>query len=71
MAALQAAVRQAADDVTVAQADLNASIASSNATREAGRDAVTKARAEQIARAGGAAERRAARSCLPNGGCRS
>ena len=45
MVALQAAVRQAADDVTVAQAELNSSIASSNATREAGLDAATKARA--------------------------
>jgi hypothetical protein len=48
MVALQAAVRQAADDVTVAQAELNSSIASSNATREAGRDAATKARAGRV-----------------------
>jgi hypothetical protein len=40
-------VRAAADDVTVAQADLNAALASERATREAGRDAVTRARADR------------------------
>jgi hypothetical protein len=47
-AALQAAARQASDDVTVAQADVTASQASGRATREAGRDAVVKARADTI-----------------------
>jgi putative peptidoglycan binding protein len=47
-AALQNAARQASDDVTVAQADLTASQASARATREAGRDAVVKARADKV-----------------------
>jgi hypothetical protein len=47
-AALQAAVRQAGDDVTTAQAELNASQASAGATRVAGRDAVAKARADTL-----------------------
>ena len=69
-AALQAAVRQAGDDVAVAQADLNASIASASATREAGRDAVAKAGPTGRARRG-RCRRRAARSCSPSGGCGS
>ena len=40
-------MRQAADDVTVAQADLNASIASAGATRETGRNAVATAKADR------------------------
>ena len=47
LAALQAAVRQAGDDVTVAQEDLNASVASADATREAGRSAVAAAKADR------------------------
>jgi hypothetical protein len=47
-AALQAAARQASDDVTVAQADMTASQSSARATREAGRDAVVKARADRV-----------------------
>ena len=47
LAALQAAVRQAGDDVAVAQEDLNASIASADATREAGRSAVAAAKADR------------------------
>ena len=47
LAALQAAVRQAADDVAVAQEDLNASIASADATREGGRNAVATAKADR------------------------
>src|SRR6185503_21145144 len=35
------------DDVSVAQADVNASISSASATREAGRDAVVRARADR------------------------
>ncbi len=45
-AVLEAAVRGATDDVAVAQADVNASIAAGNAMREGGRDAVAKARAD-------------------------
>ena len=45
-AALQSAVRAAGDDVTVAQADLTASVSSGRAMREAGRDGVAKARAD-------------------------
>jgi hypothetical protein len=45
-AALQAAVRQATDDVVVAQADVDASVASANATRAQGRDAIATARAD-------------------------
>jgi putative peptidoglycan binding protein len=45
-AALERAVRQANDDVGVAQADLTASIVSEKATRALGRDAVRKARAD-------------------------
>jgi hypothetical protein len=47
-AALQAAVRQAGDDVVTARADLDASQASANAMRVAGRDAVAKARADVV-----------------------
>ena len=47
LAALQAAARQAADDVAVAQEDLNASVASADATREAGRSAVATAKADR------------------------
>jgi Putative peptidoglycan binding domain len=47
-AALQAAVRQARDDVNTAQAELNASQASANAARVAGRDAVAKATADSV-----------------------
>lgn len=43
LAALQSTVRQATDDVAVAQADLNAALSSTNATRAAGRDAVATA----------------------------
>jgi hypothetical protein len=46
-AALEAAVRAAGDDVSVAQADLNAASSAARATREAGRDAVVKARADR------------------------
>jgi hypothetical protein len=46
-AALEAAVRAAGDDVSVAQADVTASISAARATREAGRDAVAKARADR------------------------
>ncbi len=44
--ALEVNVRQATEDVTVAQADLNASRASARATRAAGSNAVATARAE-------------------------
>ena len=44
--ALEVNVRQASEDVTVAQADLNASRASARATRAAGSNAVATARAE-------------------------
>src|SRR5687768_2362166 len=47
LATLQSAVRQARDDVTVAQADLNASIASADATRETGHNAVATAKADR------------------------
>jgi peptidoglycan hydrolase-like protein with peptidoglycan-binding domain len=47
LAALQAAVRQAGDDVVVAQEELNASVASADATREAGRNAVAVAKADR------------------------
>jgi putative peptidoglycan binding protein len=43
---LEAAVRQANDEISVAQGDLNASLSSAAATRVAGRDAVQKARAD-------------------------
>lgn len=43
LAALQSTVRQATDDVAVAQADLNAALSSTNATRAAGRDAIATA----------------------------
>ena len=46
-AALQAAVREATDDVTVAQLDVNAAVASASATRAAGVDAVAAARADR------------------------
>jgi len=46
-AALQAAVRAAGDDVSVAQSDVNAANVSVSATRETGRDAVARARAER------------------------
>jgi peptidoglycan hydrolase-like protein with peptidoglycan-binding domain len=44
---LEAGVREAADDVSVAQADLNASLAAARATRAEGRTAVAQARADQ------------------------
>jgi Putative peptidoglycan binding domain len=47
-ATLQATVRQASDDVTVAQSDLNASLASGRATSTAGQDAIAKARADKV-----------------------
>jgi hypothetical protein len=47
LSTLQAAVRQATDDVAVAQEDVNASIASADATREAGRSAVATAKADR------------------------
>jgi hypothetical protein len=53
---LESTVRAATDDVATAQADLNASTSSAKATKEAGRDAVTKARAD----------RRRAEKALPN-----
>ena len=40
-------MRQAADDVTVAQEELNASIASADATREGGRNSVATAKADR------------------------
>jgi peptidoglycan hydrolase-like protein with peptidoglycan-binding domain len=46
-AALQAAIRQAADDVVVARLDLSAAKRSARATRAAGRDAVATARADR------------------------
>jgi multidrug efflux pump subunit AcrA (membrane-fusion protein) len=46
-AALQAAVRAAEDDVVVAQADLNAALASAAATAATGRDAIAKARSDR------------------------
>jgi peptidoglycan hydrolase-like protein with peptidoglycan-binding domain len=46
LAALQALVRQAADDVAVARVDLKAAVRSAAATRAAGRDAVATARAD-------------------------
>ncbi len=46
-AVLESAVRAAGDDVTVAQADVNAAISSENATRAGGRDTVVKARADR------------------------
>jgi peptidoglycan hydrolase-like protein with peptidoglycan-binding domain len=46
-AALAAALRGAADDVAVAQLDLNAAIRSAAATRAAGQDAVATARADR------------------------
>jgi putative peptidoglycan binding protein len=45
-AALEVAARQANDDVTVAQADLNSSLAASSATGREGREAVRRARAD-------------------------
>src|SRR3989442_12454 len=47
-ATASAAIRQAADGITVAQADLNASLASQRATRAQGRDAVAKAKADVV-----------------------
>ncbi len=47
-AALEAAVRQAADDIRVAQAELNTVNAAVRAARETGRDAVAKALAEGV-----------------------
>jgi peptidoglycan hydrolase-like protein with peptidoglycan-binding domain len=69
LGALQAAVRQAADDVTVAQLDVNAATQAVTAARAAGRDAVAKARsdrrvAERDARTA-AAELVRARQALP------
>jgi Putative peptidoglycan binding domain len=49
-AALGVAARQANDDVTVSQADLNSSLASAGAARREGREAVRRARAD-LARA--------------------
>ena len=69
LAALQAAVRQAGDDVAVAQEDLNASIASADATREAGRNAVATAKADRARALQGAADAPAARWCSPSGAC--
>jgi peptidoglycan hydrolase-like protein with peptidoglycan-binding domain len=46
-AALQTAIRQAADDLVVAQLDVNAAIRGVTAARAAGRDAVAKARSDQ------------------------
>ena len=45
--ALQSAVRQAADDVTVAQLDVSAAVRSAAATRAAGADSVAAARADR------------------------
>jgi hypothetical protein len=47
LAALQASVRQASDDVIVAQEELNASVSSAAATRHAGRGAVATAQADR------------------------
>jgi peptidoglycan hydrolase-like protein with peptidoglycan-binding domain len=47
LAALQAAVRAAADDVTVARLDVNAATRAVTAARAQGRDAVSKARSDQ------------------------
>ena len=47
LAALQAAVRQAADDVTVARLDVTAATRAVTAARAQGRDAVSKARSDQ------------------------
>jgi Putative peptidoglycan binding domain len=47
LATLQAAALQAGDDIAVAQADLNAALASAGATRVAGRDAVAKAQTDR------------------------
>ena len=47
LAALQAAVRQAADDVTVARLDVNAASRAVTAARAQGRDAVAKARSDR------------------------
>lgn len=47
LAALQAAVRAAADDVTVARLDVNAATRAVPAARAQGRDAVSKARSDQ------------------------
>jgi peptidoglycan hydrolase-like protein with peptidoglycan-binding domain len=47
LAALQAAVRQAADDVTVARLDVAAAARAVPAARAQGRDAVSKARSDQ------------------------
>jgi hypothetical protein len=46
MATLERAVRAATDDVSVAEADVVAAMSSQNATRRAGRDGVSKARAD-------------------------
>lgn len=47
LAALQAAVRQAADDLTVARLDVSAATRAVTAARAQGRDAVAKARSDQ------------------------
>jgi peptidoglycan hydrolase-like protein with peptidoglycan-binding domain len=52
-AALQAAVQQAADDIVVAQLDLNAAERSARAARAAGQDAVAIARADRRRAIGG------------------
>lgn len=53
-AALQTAVRQAADDIAVAQLDLNAAVTSAAATRAAGTDSIGAARADKRRAASGA-----------------
>ena len=64
-AALQAAVRQAADDVgRRAGGARTRAIASAEATREAGRDAVARARADSRSARAGRCRGRAARSTL-------
>ncbi len=68
-AALTAAVRAAGDDVSVAQGDLNASNSSVASTRETGRDAVARARAERRQGPEGPARAPAARWCSPVAGC--
>ena len=69
LAALQAAVRQASDDVAVAQEDLNASIASADATREAGQSAVAAREGRPRPGAERAAHAHAVRWCSPSGAC--
>jgi hypothetical protein len=62
--ALEAAVRQATDDIAVARLDVSAAVASSAATRAAGADAVAAARGDRrrAANAGRAAAARAVRA---------